>query len=413
MPDFFPFNAQIPPHEEIAKKGELGLQDMHVERTYLDLVHKAQRPLGRIDSSDPNYHEEINQKAKAALDAIMDRALWQPSTDEPSYILYQSTYRGLNQTGIIGLCDAAQIGKYILPHEQIRQDRAATITSWLQRMKVQWTPVFLSYRHHHGLHTLQSSAIKNPCDYQYVLANNTRVSLWLISEPKQREAFREAIASIPCLYIADGHHRAAACQGLQPSSASANPSPEQPLPQSPEHPMLAVLMSDRELKIYPFYRRIRNDQGPVPFWEILDKLKVIFRLKPCSLEQMFYQYLPAGHFLLVHKEACWQLQPLSQKWNKPMADALSDVQWLQENVLAPICGINDPTTDPRIDFGSMNLTLENFKVILQEASTEFILIPRAPSSEDVFRTADRREYMPPKSTSFEPKMPSGLVVYQA
>jgi uncharacterized protein (DUF1015 family) len=93
-------------------------------------------------------------------------------------------------------------------------------------------------------------------------------------------------------------------------------------------------------------------------------------------------------------------------------EGIPDVLWLQKFVLWPICGISDPTSDSRIDFGTMNISLENFKAILQEAATEFILIPRAPSSEDVFRTADRREFMPPKSTSFEPKMPSGLVVYK-
>jgi len=434
MPEFYPFQAKVPPHEGKDLKGESGLKDLQaesayqVENLYMKLVQKAQLPLGSMESSDPNYREVRNRNAKAALDEILNRNLLQPFTEEPSYILYQSTYRGLSQTGIIGICDATQIGKHILPHEQIRQDRAATITHWLQTMQVQWTPVFLSYRHQKRLHILQSSVIKNPCNQQFVLANHTRVSLWCISEPQQREAFREAIASIPHLYIADGHHRAAACQGLSPFTSSAEPShehplpqtPDRPLPQSPVYPMLSVLMSDRDLKIYPIYRRIRNDQGPIPFWEILDKLKAIFRLKPCSLEQMFYQYLPAGHFLLVHKEACWLLQPLTQASTNPKTDSptpkaeeILDVQWLQEHVLAPICEINDPTTDPRIDFGSMNLTLEHFKVILQEAATEFILIPRAPSSEDVFRTADRKEFMPPKSTSFEPKIPSGLVVYQA
>jgi uncharacterized protein (DUF1015 family) len=419
MPEFYPFKALIPPHEGKVLLDETELKDPHaksapqVENTYMNLVHQAQMPLGRMESSDPNYREAMNQVAKAALDEILSRNLLQPFAEEPSYLLYQSTYRGLSQTGIIGLCDATQIGKQILPHEQIRQDRAATITHWLQTMQVQWTPVFLSYRHQQRLHLLQSSVIKKPCDQQFVLAHHSRVSLWCISEPTQREAFREAIASIPYLYIADGHHRAAACQGINASRPLANPVMEHPLPQSPVYPMLAVLMSDRDLKIYPFYRRIRNDQGPIPFWEILDKLKAIFRLKPCSMEQMFYQYLPAGHFLLVHKEACWLLQPLTPTSTNPKTQEQSDTQWLQEHVLAPICGINDPTTDPRIDFGTMNLTLEHFKVILQEAATEFILIPRAPSPEDVFRTADRKEFMPPKSTSFEPKMPSGLVVYHA
>ena len=426
MPEFYPFNALIPPREGKDLWNETGLKDAHaksatpVDNAYMELVHKTQIPLGRMESSDPNHREEMNQEAKAALDEILNGNLLQPFAEEPSYVLYQSTYRGLSQTGIIGLCDATQIGNHILPHEQIRQDRAATINHWLQTMQVQWTPVFLSYRHQQRLHTLQSSVIKNPCDQQFVLAHHTRVSLWRISEPKQREAFREAIASIPYLYIADGHHRAAACQGMSSSSNLVNPPMDPPLPPSPDRPMLAILMSDRDLKIYPFYRRIRNDQGPIPFWEILDKLKGIFRLKPCSLEQMFYQYLPAGNFLLVHKEACWLLQPLTQTANHSKADSptpkavgISEVQWLQEHVLGPICGIYDPTTDPRIDFGTMNLTLEHFKVILQEAATEFILIPRAPSPEDVFRTADRKEFMPPKSTSFEPKMPSGLVVYQA
>jgi len=375
------------------------------ENSYMDLVHTAQAPLGILESSDPNYHNEIQQQAKAALDEIVHKSLWSSCcTQEPAFVLYQSTYRGITQTGIIGLCDAAQIGEHILPHEQTRQDRSSTIADWLQTMNVQWTPVFLSYRHHQGLHSLQSSVIKNPSDYQYTLANHTRVSLWCICEKSQCEAFRDIIAEIPFLYIADGHHRAAACQGLNHLATSPN--------QIPKSPMLSVLMADRDLKIYPFYRRIRNDQGPVPFWEILDKLKTIFRLKPCSLEQMFYQYLPSRHFLLVHKEACWLLQPQLKLDSNNSSEKTTDVQWLQENVLGEICGISDPTTDPRIDFGSMNLTLENFKAVLQEAATEFILIPRAPSAEDVFRTADRGEFMPPKSTSFEPKIPSGLVVYK-
>ncbi|MFM7911700.1 MAG: DUF1015 family protein, partial [Bacteroidota bacterium] len=216
-----------------------------VENAYMDLVHEAQLPLGNMESSDPNYREEMNQEAKTAMDEILNRNLLQPFAEEHSYILYQSTYRGLSQTGIIGLCDATQIGKHILPHEQIRQDRAATITQWLQRMQVQWTPVILSYRHQQHLHALQSSVIKNPCDQQFGLANHVRVSLWCISEPKQREAFREAIASIPYLYIADGHHRAAACLGMNSSASSEIPSHEHPLPPSPDRPMLAILMSDR------------------------------------------------------------------------------------------------------------------------------------------------------------------------
>lgn len=403
MPDFYPFHAQIPFLEGTTVK-EGKIDKLNDKNSYINLVHTAEAPLGISASSDPNYKDEIEQKAKEALDEIVQHSLWSSCTPEPAYILYQSNYRGITQTGIIGLCDAAQIGKHILPHEQTRQDRAATIADWLRTMNVQWNPVFLSYRHHQGLNALHSSITKKPCDYQYTLANHARVSLWCITQKSQCDAIRYTVAEIPYLYIADGHHRAAACQGLTNSTTPSN--------QLPKCPMLSVLMADRDLKIYPFYRRIRNDQGPVPFWEILDKLKSIFRLKPCSLEQMFYQYLPVRHFLLVHKDACWLLQPHHKLDNHHASGISTDVQWLQENVLGTICGITDPTTDSRIDFGSLNMTLDQFKSILNEAATEFILIPRAPSAEDVFTTADRGDFMPPKSTSFEPKIPSGLVVYK-
>jgi uncharacterized protein (DUF1015 family) len=398
MPDFYPFHAQIPAHDGMISK------DRKEGNSYMELVHKVQMPLGHSESTDPVLHKEKQQKAQEGLAEIIHRSLWASCSERPAYILYQGTYRGTTQSGIIGLCDATQLGKQILPHEQIQQNRAATITDWLRTMNLQWTPVFLSYRHHQRLHTLQTSVFKNTCHHQYTLDHHTRVSLWCISEEYQKETIRKAVSEIPYLYIADGHHRAAACQDLTPSTTSAN--------HIPDRPMLSILMADRDLKIYPYYRRIRNDQTPVPIWEILDKLKTIFRLKPCSLEQMFYQYLPEGHFLLAHKEACWLLQPLPNTLTTQKNEGIPDVLWLQKFVLWPICGISDPTSDSRIDFGTMNISLENFKAILQEAATEFILIPRAPSSEDVFRTADRREFMPPKSTSFEPKMPSGLVVYK-
>lgn len=434
MPDFYPFFAQIPNSEGMPKKDPRTGENLNPTSTYLDLIDKVQAPLGHVNSSDPSQREEIQQSAKTALDEIINRCLLSSIPKEPVYVLYQSTYRGITQTGIVGLCNPDQIGSLILPHEQIRQDRASLVADWMKTMNLQWTPVFLSYRHDQRLHALKSSVTKKPSDYQFTLPLQTRLSLWCISDKVQLDTFRDIIAKIPRLYIADGHHRAAACQGLSLDSAhnflEDNPripldnrdindqTAADPKVQTRQPLMLAVLMADRDLKIYPFYRRIRNDHGPVPFWEILDKLQLIFRLKPCSLDQMFYQYLPSKHFLLVHKEACWLLQPLKKDENVQIPDNITqpefntDVQWLQENVLGPICGIKDPTTDPRIDFGSMNLTLEKFRAIMQEATTEFILIPRAPSTEDVFQTADMGKFLPPKSTSFEPKIPSGFVIYR-
>lgn len=377
MPAFFPFKARFP---------------QNYSETFLEQITQVQAPLNPLTGNDPQMLESINIQALSILNSMLSNGSWTLPTASPILVGYQCDFRGYTQRGVIGLCDAGQVGKEILPHENIRQERAQRIEEWQKTMQCQWTPVFLSYRNDstltHALNKAWSQANPSP----YVMKDGSRISLWPISDSQSIQELLLAVRQLPSLYIADGHHRAGACQNTVSSSGF--------------YPMLSVLVSDRELRVYPFYRRILNDQSPLPFWDIIDQLKLLFRLKPCSLDQMFYQYLPAGHFLLVHRDACWLLQP-----NHAVDHSLADVQWLQDHVLGPVCGITDPSSDPRLDFSSMNIPLESFKEIVHQAKTEFILVPRAPSPEEVFRTADRGENMPPKSTSFEPKIPSGLVGY--
>lgn len=377
MPHFFPLEARFP---------------QNFSEAFLDQIDHVQAPLNPLAGNDPLTLESLNTQAHHALSLMLSNGAWTRPSNNPMLVGYQCEFRGDTQRGLIGLCDAAQIGKEILPHEDIRQERAQRIEEWQKKMQCQWTPVFLSYRHDTSLTHLLNKVWSQKEHTTYGMKDGSRISLWPITDTQFIHQLLEAVRQLPSLYIADGHHRAGACQNTETNLGF--------------HPMLSVLVSDRDLRVYPFYRRILNDQSPLPFWDILDQLKLLFRLKPCSLEQMFYQYLPAGHFLLVHRDACWLLQPLH-----PVDHTLSDVQWLQDLVLGPVCGITDPSSDPRLDFGSMNIPLEAFKKIVHQAKTEFILVPRAPSPEEVFRTADRGDNMPPKSTSFEPKIPSGLVAY--
>ena len=428
-------------------------------------IDEVQIPLGYNLPGNPHELELLWHEAQSALQSFLHDQGWhQPpqGSENPLFLVYQCEHRGHRQRGIIGLCDASEVHATVLAHEHIRSDRAGQIARWQDTMRLQWTPVFLSYRQSAPLtHCLAEYSAHTPV-FQYVTIDSRRVSLWKIQDPEGLTKIRNMIRNIPHLYIADGHHRAEACRLSSPRSDMGG-----------IRPMLSVLIADRDLRVYPFYRRIRNDQSPLPFWEILDRLRSLFKLKPCSLEQMFYQYLPARHFLLVHKEACWLLQPLTpmaktvspekgtvtlatnaaegprsgsppkaleqndsqsdghepqSDGHEPQSDGheknapetpeaapdvldVLDVQWLQDHVLAPICGITDPATDPRLDFGSMNISLDAFKKILNQATTEFILVPRAPSTEEVFRFADQGLILPPKSTSFEPKIPSGLVTF--
>ena len=377
MPAFFPFEARFP---------------INFGDACETLIQRVQLPLNPHKGSDPLAAEAATQEAVQAFQQMLEEGIWGQKPEQPLLVGYQCQFRGHTQRGLIGLCDATEVGTTILPHENIRQDRALDIQRWQNMLHCQWTPVYLSYRFNADLNHALTNIWSQTNYHHYVMKDGARIDLWPIQSPAVVENLLRCVQKLPLLYIADGHHRAGACQKLEIQDGI--------------RPMLSVLVSDRDLRVYPFYRRILNDQSPLPFWDILDQLKSLFRLKPCSLEQMFYQYLPAGHFLLVHREACWILQPLH-----PVDPQIPDVQWLQEQVLGPICGIGDPGSDPRLDFGSMNIPLDAFRSILYQAQTEFILVPRAPSPEEVFRTADRGEIMPPKSTSFEPKIPSGLVAF--
>jgi len=326
----------------------------------------------------------------------------------PAFLSYRVRYRDRWQHGWIGLTDAHDlIRNRIRKHEHVRADRVAQLSEFEAATSLQTTPVFLSHPQHPVLNRLIFEVQSNAPERCGKLPDGREFSLWIVDEPSSTSEIVEAVGSLSCLYIADGHHRAAVAEAQASVRKDQNFTP-----------MLSVLVPSNELHIYPFYRRILNDEGPLSLWSFIDKLREHFILRPCLIEQMYYQYIPHGQYLLCTGEACWQLirkDPLnkSSRWlNSDKPEDLLDVGILHSEIIGPLVGITDPTQDPRIEYGPLSIHINDFKSMLRDPRTAFVLIARAPTADDIFRVADSGGVMPPKSTSVEPKIINGLVMWR-
>jgi len=320
--------------------------------------------------------------------------------ERPGYYLYFTRHKGIEQTGIIGLCDAQDlIDKKIKKHEHTRNERIEQLYTFLKKTRLFSTPVFLTYHPIRSIEDLIHQVKKEPPVFHIHSDMATDHTIWRINKETDIALLAQTFSALPAFYIADGHHRAA----ISERYATDYP--------SESGDMLSILIASNNLTIFPFYRRILNDHGPVSLWDLLDKLKENYTLRPCSIDQMYYQYLPAQQFILSTADAHWLLNP-----KKPhlRGDVLADldVSILQNEIISPYLGISDPKADPRIEFGPMSLALIEFKKLLARPETAMIFICRAPLAEVIFKVADEDKIMPPKSTSFEPKILSGLVLHQ-
>ena len=131
MPAFFPFEARFPNNFGDACES---------------LIQRVQSPLNPHKGSDPMAAEAASQEALQAFQQMLAEGIWSQTPEQPLLVGYQCQFRGHTQRGLIGLCDATEVGTTILPHENIRQDRALDIQRWQNILNCQWTPVYLSYR---------------------------------------------------------------------------------------------------------------------------------------------------------------------------------------------------------------------------------------------------------------------------
>ncbi len=360
----------------------------------LSFLHVSRAEIDLPPDTDP-YSEAVYAKARENFDRLRREA---PLVQEPSPALY--FYRLIMgphaQTGLVACYSVDEYDRDLIKkHERTRRDKEDDRTRHITTLRAQTGPVFLTYRASKDVDAIADRVTACPPLFDFAAPDGIQHTVWP-TEGADLGQMVAAVAKLPCLYIADGHHRAASAartrQALSPS----------PGPQEADW-FQAVAFPDNQVNVLAYNRVVKDLAGLAPE-QFLGEVRARFTVQPGSP-------VPSGKGdASMYLGGTWYRVRLADKAGRGASVIGNlDVSLLQEHLLAPILRVGDPRTDKRIDFvGGIRGTGELEKLVNQgKAAVAFSLFP--VSVGDLMRIADGGGIMPPKSTWFEPKLRDGLL----
>jgi uncharacterized protein (DUF1015 family) len=319
----------------------------------------------------------------------------------PCYYVYRQQMGAQVQTGIVGVMSAAEYdeGK-IKKHELTRQDKEEDRIRHVDTVNAQTGPVFISYMARPRINAIVEKIVAGLPEYDFTAEDGVIHTAWVVADAAEIEGLRNEFARIDALYIADGHHRAAAGATIARKRKKAGQVQE-------SDRVMAVFFPHNQLKVMDYNRAVKDLHG-LTADQFLEKISAKFTVmknfatkSPQRLHD-FGMYLGGHWYCITIKDGAYDAKD-------PVASL--DAAILQDHLLAPVLGIADPRTDDRIKFiGGIRGMAELEKLVNQDGfAVAFSLYPT--TMEQIMKVADAGAIMPPKSTWFEPKLRSGLFVH--
>lgn len=376
--------------------GNNPLSFLHITRSEIDLP-------GNVDV----YSQQVYQKAKENLHKLIKEAPL--ATDEkPHFYLYRLIMNGRAQTGIAATFSLEDYDNdIILKHEKTRKVKEDDRTNHIITTSAQTGVVFLTYRGVNTINNIVSKTIKeqNP-EYDFTAPDGIQHTVWILPD-EYSDLIVTEFAKTNKLYIADGHHRAKSASRAREEKMKSNPNHKG---DEEYNYFIAVIFPSDQLQILP-YNRVVFDLNGLSKEDFLNAVSEKFEVsksqdKGPKKQKEFYMYLDHQWYHLKSRDSV--LASLSLE--KSVGERL-DVSVLQNFLLNPVLGIDDPRTNNRIDFiGGIRGTKELEKLVDSgKAAVAFSLYP--VSLDDLMNISDAGEIMPPKSTWFEPKLRDGLLLH--
>lgn len=409
MSKVVPFRAVRPAVDFVRKVASLPYDVLSVAEAKRQIKNNPYSFL-RVEKAECDLPEEtsgqeetVARQARRNLRKMMEeRILCQDA--EAAFYLYRQQRGSHVQTGIAACVSVEEYATgRIKTHENTLDQKERERTLHIDAVGAQTGPVFLTYRGKTEIDRIVSKLQRQAPEYDFVAEDGVRHTVWVVGKSADVEAIQDAFLSVDALYIADGHHRAAAAARVAKSRNEKGGSV------SHEHDvMLAVLFPYDQLRILDYNRAIKGLNG-LPEEEFMERLHEVFHVVPNYQEKLpqkiheFGMYLRGGKwFLLKAREEILQENEIL---------AMLDVSLLQNRFLEPVLGIKNPRTDSRITFigGAKGASGLEDVVDKEGFTVAFSLFP--PTIEQMMTIADGGMVMPPKSTWFEPKLRSGLFVH--
>jgi uncharacterized protein (DUF1015 family) len=365
------------------------LSFLHVSRPEIDL------PPGTDIHSDAVYRKAVENFEKLIATCPLEKEA------EPSLYLYRLIMGHHEQVGIVACCS---IDEYddgtIRKHERTRRDKEDDRTRHMLMLRAQTGPVFLTYRARPEIDQQVSAAITPAPLFDLTAADGVRHTIWRAG---QTDALVKSFESVPLLYIADGHHRAAS------ASRARAELKEQSFGHTGKEDynyFLTVIYPDSQVRILAYNRTVQDLNG-LSKQEFLEAIGEQFTVT----EDARAEPSERGRWSM-YLDGKWYGLEISPEATLPNGTvATLDVSVLQDRLLDPILGIKDVRTDKRVDFiGGLRGTKELERLVDEgKAAVAFSLYPT--TVEELLMVSDANEIMPPKSTWFEPKLRDGLLIH--
>ena len=387
-----PYDVMTREEAKIAVQGK-PLNFMHVEKSEIDVPDQTK-------SNDALIYETAKRNfTQMQKEGILFQ------DESPCFYIYRQQMGAQVQTGIVGVVSAREYdeGK-IKKHELTRQDKEEDRISHVSAVNAQTGPVFITYQSRPQLNAVVDRITAINPEYSFTAEDGVIHTVWLVTDTQQIEEIKNEFSAIDALYIADGHHRAAAASFVARMKHKNDKSKDI----QEYEKVLAVLFPHNQLKVMDYNRAVHDLNGLTP-QEFKDKISSRFTINKDFTAKSPQRLHDFGMYL---QGQWYQLTIKKGAYNDGDPIARLDAAILQEYLLAPVLGINDPRTDDRIKFiGGIRGMAELEKMVDKDGfAVAFSLYPT--TIEQVMQVADAGAIMPPKSTWFEPKLRSGIFVHK-
>jgi uncharacterized protein (DUF1015 family) len=354
-----------------------------------------------FDPSVDTHSTEVYEKSSENLKRLSSEGLM-IQDDAPCFYIYQQRMGDHVQTGVVA---GASVDEYkndlIKKHEFTRPDKEDDRAKHIEILGANAGPVFLTYNASDEVNSIVDGITKNKPVYNFTADDDIGHTFWVVNDNASIETLSNAFKNIPCMYVADGHHRSAAASRVCDIRKKANPNHTG---EEPYNYFLTVIFPDDQMQILD-YNRVVKDLNNLSESDFLEKTAKCFEIeetnhgKPTA-KGTFGMYLGGKWYKLTAKDGTYPA-------NDPVESI--DAAILQSNLLKPILGIDDPRTNSRIDFiGGIRGMKELERRCSEDAVVAFAIHP--VSISELLAVADAGKVMPPKCTWFEPKLRSGMVV---
>ncbi len=360
---------------------------LHVTRPEIDL------PDG-VEGDSVAVHEA----GRRALDDLVRRAVLVRDA-APTYSIYRQRVGAVDQTGLVAAVGVADYdaGRVVV-HEHTRPDKEQDRVHHVATLGVQDEPVFLLAPRGTdltGLEAVVAAARSRPPVADFVDQDGVAHTVWRIDDPDEVAALTATLAAVPALYVADGHHRSAAASRVAAQRDAGDPG------------MLAVVFPEDEVQVLAYHRVVDLDPGTTGE-SLRAALAADFEVEPAD-----GPFAPdRRHVFGLYDGAWWRLRLRPGRVDDTDVLARLDVAVLQDRVLAPVLGVGDPRTDPRLTFvGGVHGPAALARVADSRPGPALAFVLHPTTTDELRAVADTGAVMPPKSTWFEPKLRSGLVLH--